>query len=243
MIIEKNTDYGYIAYFKNDMAFADSLNKGKIYEQDFILKYLQKDILDSEIILDIGAHAGSHTIIYKHINPYSKIYCFEPQKRMFDLLVNNISANKFKHVEAFNVGVANISTEAELNDVVSDGDTKNKTIEYGSEKRFNLGGVQIGSGGEKIHTITIDSLNLKKCDFIKIDVEGFEPLVLLGGEQTIKKYKPKILFESNYKKISKSMAKKFKVSYPVKESQEILKDFGYKNIELVDGIWNYLAIY
>jgi FkbM family methyltransferase len=243
MIVEKHTDYGYIAYFKNDMAFTDSLAENKIYEQDFILQYLQKHIMDSEVILDIGAHAGSHTILYKHINPYSKIYCFEPQKKMFDLLVNNISVNKFKNVEAFNVALANISIEAELNSVVNDGDTKNTKIEYGSDKRFNLGGVQVGSGGEQVHTITIDSLNLKSCDFIKIDVEGFEPLVLLGGEQTIKKYKPKILFESNYKTISKEIANKFKVSYPVKESQEILKDFGYKNIELIDGIWNYLAIY
>jgi hypothetical protein len=39
------------------------------------------------------------------------------------------------------------------------------------------------------------------------------------------------------------MANKFKVFYPVKESQEILKDFGYKNIKLIDNLWNYLAIY
>jgi FkbM family methyltransferase len=243
MIVEKHTYYGYIAYFKNDMAFVDSLKNGQIYEQDFVLKHLQKHILDSEIILDIGAHAGSHTVLYKHISPYSKIYCFEPQKKMFELLVNNISVNRFKNVEAFNVGVANISTESELNSTVPDGETKNIQIEYGTDRRFNLGGVQVGKGGESIHTITIDGLNLSACDFIKIDVEGFEPLVLLGGEKTIKKFKPKILFESNYKRISEETAKKFKVSYPVKESKEILQDFGYKNIELIDNLWNYLAIY
>lgn len=240
MIIDRHTDYGYIAYYKNDMAFADSIKNGKIYEQDFVLKHLQKYIFDSEVILDIGSHAGSHTVLYKYINPYAKIYCFEPQKKMFDLLVNNINSNNFKNVEAFNVGVANISKEAEMNNSIVE---TGNIIEYGTNHRVNLGGMQIGFGGEKIHTITIDSLNLTACDYIKIDVEGFEPLVLMGGEETIKKYKPVILFESNYKKISKQAAESFKVSYPPKESAEILKDYGYKDIKLIDGLWNYLAIY
>lgn len=240
MIVDKHTNYGYIAYYENDMAFVDSIKNGKIYEEDFVLRHLQKYIMDSEVILDIGSHAGSHTVLYKHINPYAKVYCFEPQKKMFELLTHNIQSNKFKHVEAFNVGVANISTEAEMNDSIQE---TGKTIAYGGKHRVNLGGMQIGNGGEKIHTITIDSLNLKSCDFIKIDVEGFEPLVLMGGEQTIKKFKPIILFESNYKKISKQAADKFKVSYPPKESQEILKDYGYKDIKLIDNLWNYLAIY
>lgn len=240
MIIERHTDYGYVAYYKNDMAFAESLSKGKIYEQDFVLQKLQGHILDSQTILDIGSHAGSHTVLYKHINPYSKIYCFEPQKKMFDLLVNNIAVNKFKNVEAFNVGVANISTEAELSDTIQE---TGSYLEYGGKRNANFGGMQIGKGGEKIHTITIDSLELKSCDFIKMDVEGFEPLVLMGGEKTIKKYKPVILFESNYKKVSESMASEFKVSYPIKESKEILEEYGYKNISLIDNLWNYLAIY
>jgi FkbM family methyltransferase len=42
---------------------------------------------------------------------------------------------------------------------------------------------------------TIDSLNLSKLDFIKIDVEGHEYEALKGGENTIKKFKPVIFFE------------------------------------------------
>ena len=103
--------------------------------------------------------------------------------------------------------------------------------------------MQIGDGGEEIETITIDSLNLESCDYMKIDVEGFEPLVLIGAEQTIKKFKPTILFESNHKVISKEMAEKFGLSYPVETSFDILKSYGYKNIKLIDGLWNYLATY
>lgn len=242
-LIEKNTQYGYMSYFKNDMAFADSLNAGQIYEQDFVMEFLQDIVKSSKTILDIGSHAGSHTVLYKHINPDCEIYCFEPQSEMYNLLHHNISKNNFTNVIALNNGVANVSIKSSMSKSVLDGDNVGKAIEYGTGKRFNLGGLQIGNGGEEIETITIDSLGLKSCDYIKIDVEGFEPLVLMGAKETIEKFHPTILFESNHKVISKEMAEKFGLSYPVDSSFDILKSYGYKEIKLIDGLWNYLAKY
>jgi FkbM family methyltransferase len=242
-LIEKNTNYGYMSYFKNDMAFADTLNSGNIYEQDFVMEFLQDVVKSSKTILDIGSHAGSHTVLYKHINPDCEIYCFEPQSEMFNLLEHNISKNSFKNIKTFNKGVANVAIKSSMSNSVLDGDNVGKNIEYGTGKRFNLGGLQIGNGGEEIETITIDSLNLESCDYIKIDVEGFEPLVLIGAENTIKKFKPTILFESNHKVISKEMTEKFGLTYPVQSSFDILKSYGYKEIKLIDGLWNYLATY
>lgn len=45
---------------------------------------------------------------------------------------------------------------------------------------------------------TLDSYMFKKIDLIKIDTEGFEFEVLKGGEASIKKYKPIIIFEANF---------------------------------------------
>ena len=42
-----------------------------------------------------------------------------------------------------------------------------------------------------------DSLGLKKLDFLKIDVEGAEHLVLKGGMNTLGRFKPTIVFEAN----------------------------------------------
>jgi hypothetical protein len=44
--------------------------------------------------------------------------------------------------------------------------------------------------------LTIDSLDLKRLDFIKIDVEGMELEALAGGRNTIMKHKPVMLIES-----------------------------------------------
>ena len=48
---------------------------------------------------------------------------------------------------------------------------------------------------KEIQTITIDSLNLDRCDFMKIDVEMCEWVVLEGSEETITKYRPIIFVE------------------------------------------------
>ncbi len=48
-----------------------------------------------------------------------------------------------------------------------------------------------------IKCITIDSLELDRLDFIKIDCEGFEHKILKGAEKTIKKFKPVMVIEIN----------------------------------------------
>jgi FkbM family methyltransferase len=44
---------------------------------------------------------------------------------------------------------------------------------------------------------TLDNINFAKCiDLIKIDVEGFESKVFLGGKNTLERFKPIILAEA-----------------------------------------------
>jgi hypothetical protein len=53
------------------------------------------------------------------------------------------------------------------------------------------------ANADSIKVTTIDSLTLPKLDFIKLDVEGDELNVLIGGYNTIKKFKPKMFIEIN----------------------------------------------
>ena len=49
------------------------------------------------------------------------------------------------------------------------------------------------SANEIIETISIDELlGGKRASYIKMDIEGAELQALLGAEQTIRKYKPKL---------------------------------------------------
>lgn len=242
-ILEANTEFGYMSYFSNDLAFINELRKGKIYEQDYVIKFLFDIIKKSNTIIDAGAHAGSHTIIYKHINPKVVIHCFEPQLYMYKLLNHNILKNELQDVFTYNYALANKQAETTLSAKIDDGREVKLDIHYGGNIYSNLGGIQIGSGGEKINTMTVDSLNLGSCDFIKMDVEGFEPIVLLGAVETIKKFKPTILFENNYQKVSDDVLKEFDIDKEQYNTLKILKDIGYSDINLIDDNYNYLAVY
>lgn len=50
--------------------------------------------------------------------------------------------------------------------------------------------------GDDVEVVTLDSLRLAP-DFVKIDVEGMEYAVLIGGEQTIRTYRPVVMLEEN----------------------------------------------
>ena len=58
----------------------------------------------------------------------------------------------------------------------------------------NIGAHQIKAGND-IKVIPIDALEVDDCDFIQLDIEGYEHLAILGAEQTIKRTYPVITLE------------------------------------------------
>lgn len=226
------TDYGNITCYENDIYFLEQLEKGKVFDQNMVETKLIPFLEKAETILDIGAHIGCHTLMYSKINSNANIYSFEPQSKLFSLLDHNLKFNNVRNVTILNNAVGNDIKQVHMESFITDGSNSNTDISYDGENMFNLGGLSIGSSGEEVSMITIDSLKLLGCDFIKIDVEGAEKLVLLGAQNTIKKYKPVICYECNEKTIQDNI----KLS-----SHEIIKILGNYEIKELENS-NYLAI-
>jgi FkbM family methyltransferase len=255
LIVEAETQNGYIAYYKNDIAFVNHLQlENPIFETDIVMNHLADIVKGAKVIIDAGAHAGSHTILYKSINPDVTIHAFEPQLKMFELLSYNIKQNNFNDVFLYNLALANKAYTTRMATSVSDAHydenhnhvmlengeldyVVHTNISYGDDNVFNLGGVGFGEDGEEVSTVTIDSLNLEQCDFIKMDIEGAEPLALSGATETIKKFYPAILFEHNTQQLSNEMYQHFGASRET--SFEILSSLGYEIAAV--GTDNYLA--
>jgi FkbM family methyltransferase len=239
---EFHTKYGKLTCFLNDIVFYSSLRNGKIYEEELIINNiipLLNNKEDNKVILDIGSHIGSHTILYSRLVKNSEIYSFEPQKEIFNLLKENVINNNLLNVKIFNNAVGHIITDTNMSNFLYDGyDCK---IEYNTSKTLNYGGIGLGENGEKVKMITIDSLELNKCDYIKIDVEGSEILVLMGGINTILKFKPIIWFEKTDKKVTDEMKRNLKINFELKDTCDVLTNIGY-NLYKIDDC-NYLALY
>lgn len=50
---------------------------------------------------------------------------------------------------------------------------------------------------KEVPVFRLDDFGLEDVDYIKVDVEGFERKVLLGGQKTISAFRPLIVIEQN----------------------------------------------
>jgi FkbM family methyltransferase len=61
----------------------------------------------------------------------------------------------------------------------------------------NSGKAHVSRSGRPADMTTLDSFGLETLDLLKIDVEGFESAVLMGGVQTIARCRPVVVVEDN----------------------------------------------
>ena len=127
-------------------------------------------VKDFSQAIDIGAHVGFWAKNMK--TRFKEVYCFEPVKENFDCLIENVPG-----IKAYNVALGRSSG---FGDMVT-------------PKESNSGAWELREGlGTTI--CTLDSYNLSPS-FIKIDVQGSELDVLIGGKDTIMTHKPTIIIE------------------------------------------------
>jgi FkbM family methyltransferase len=140
-------------------------------------------------VVEVGANIGTHTVPMAQACAPGRLYAFEPQQRVFQVLCANLALNNIGNAVVFPEG----SGEAASFAVVP-------PLDY--EAVGNFGGVSLkadtaGQPGLRVRITPLDSLELQRCDVLKIDVEGFEPLVLRGARETILRHRPAIYIEND----------------------------------------------
>lgn len=127
--------------------------------------------------IDIGAHVGFHTRILETI--FNQVYAIEPNLDNVRCLRVNLNPNLGTRI---------------IEQAVSD------KLGYGSLQYsdHNSGAHKLIESGNDIPIGTIDEYHFgNEVDFIKIDVEGNEKKVLIGGSDTINNCKPVIYVENS----------------------------------------------
>lgn len=196
-----NTKYGTITLYQNEAYIGGVFKSGEYWDEDSLLK-LRSFIDPDKNILEIGGHCGTSTVVYSsYLNEPNKVFVYEPQKNMYNLLVRNILQNNLENkIIATNKGVFCYTGIGRMNNTDLDGGMGNVTKRYNEENHLpcNFGGLALGNNGETIELITIDDMNLENIGFIHCDAQGSENFIFSKGINTITKYRPVILFENNY---------------------------------------------
>jgi FkbM family methyltransferase len=146
-----------------------------------VTRMMKERIRPGMHVVDIGAHVGySTTLMSKLVGPAGSVTAFEPEAYNYALLVEN--AGKIKNCALVNSGVS---------------DTEGVSTLYLAEG--NLGGHSMRAATSmpvEIRTVILDDfLDDKPISFIKMDIEGNEPLALRGMQRILTRKEIVLMFE------------------------------------------------
>lgn len=172
---------------------ADRAISGELIKNEFELpetSFVQQHVKPGNSVLDIGTNIGFYALLFsKLVGSQGHVTGFEALDFLYDAAVKSVDENEFSHCTIHNVALGAEKGTAQL--IYAPGST-------------NWGGAFLSFDGVGLpdHTaIPIpvaplsDFLEANRLDFIKIDVEGAEHLVLSSCIDYISETKPVIMSE------------------------------------------------
>jgi len=189
----------------------------------FFFQQMQKH--HAPVFLDIGASTGSFSML-AYLHTRASGWAFEPNPIPYEILCANILLNGLENrVQTLPIALYSQNGEKVLH--IPKGQVQTGLATLGDTVlRFNKMEDII------VKTRKLDDLHIGHVDIIKIDTEGCEKFVILGGENTIRRDMPGILFEYH-----STNTRQF--GYKRREIIELLKSWGYNKFEQIskEDIW------
>lgn len=208
----------FVLYPWDKMSF-EKLSSHRMFDADF--SGFKKIVRDGNIVFDIGANIGLHSIILsKIIGKNGKLYSFEPVPNTFDLLNETLGLNRAYNTEAKNIAFLDKIGNLSMNVF----DINNSSLNSFGNPVF---GKVKAIDKVKVEVDTIDNFceknKISKIDFMKVDVEGYEKSVFAGAKKMLGNGLVKSLsFEISKIPLEGSGTKP-------KEIFDILSSYGYKS--------------
>lgn len=154
-------------------------------------QYVEHGIVDFSkinVIADCGAYCGEDVIKFSEVcnkigSKHENIIAFEADSRNILKIKRMIEEKNMQNIELHNLAVWD----------------QKKKLMFEQEKQESWSHIS-KNGKEVINADTIDNiLNGRKCDYIKMDVEGAEYNALIGAKNTILKYKTQLAISVYHK--------------------------------------------
>jgi FkbM family methyltransferase len=154
--------------------------------RDFLEQFRQY-IPVGGVVVDVGACLGDYTATFSEmVGPLGMVFAFEPNPIVFECLQHNMV--HYENVLMYPMGLGAVPTVKARMQL----------------DRNNIGASRLTwTEAADIPDIEIARLDdiftllPKRLNFLKLDTEGWEPLVLDGAVQTINRFRPAILLEVN----------------------------------------------
>ncbi len=196
-------------------------------EINFFNSYLRK----GDIVLDIGANIGLHSLIAARlVQEEGHVYSFEPAPDTYNQFLTNLQLNGFSNITPVNMGLSDKKATLKMN-ISSHHDAWNTLADV--SKLDELSG--IFDNAIEINVVKLDdwlqdnNIDTGRIALIKLDVEGWEKFVLVGGEAFLKENAPVLMVEFDEKNA-------WAAGYLCHQTYDILKGYGYNLYSFSEGV-------
>ena len=192
--------------------------------EDYLLNNIKKDMF----VVDAGANIGAYSIlISKIVGNKGKVIAFEPDMRNRKIFDKSIKHNLCNNIDTYPYILSNKNYKKKL---------------FLDQNYFGSSSILESEIPTKLlKHIDVDSIKLddvifkyyNKIDFLKVNIEGSEFYFLQGAKKTIIKYRPNIIIEYSYLRLSKIK------NFNNEEFFSFFRNLNYKIYPLDDKKVNY----
>lgn len=160
--------------------------RGLDYEPE--LRLFLSQLKPGDVVVDLGANIGAYAIrAAMAVGATGKVYAFEPLDRTRRRLERALELNNIGNVSVSGEAIGSECGYAQL--AVKDrGSSASLAERSHAAETYN---VRVTTLDEFADTNGISAIN-----WVKMDIEGAEPLALAGMMQTISRFRPNFLFEN-----------------------------------------------
>lgn len=157
-------------------------------------RYIDRTIGPGMTCFDVGGNIGAVTThLAKNVAPTGRVYAFEPVPALRARLDKNLARNGWDRVVSVHqCALSNATGEARLAVAAVDADNQGlaSLVAAGSDRL---------TGTLTVQTVTLDDFvaerRIDRIDFMKIDIQGAEILLLEGGRRTLAELRPDLVVE------------------------------------------------
>lgn len=175
-----------IAVFRGDPGISRELALYKVHEP-LATRLLAQTLKPGMNVVDIGGNIGYYAMLEaSKIGPTGTVIAIEPMPKNSERLCQNVQANGYQNIRIHKLAIGDRNGTASM--YIS-----------GRSNWHSLHPLPSSKGEMQVPVCTLDSLlqpyDLPSVDLVRMDLEGYEVVVIEGMKHTLEKYGPRLLVE------------------------------------------------
>lgn len=169
------------------------------------ISYLIESLVGAEdVVIDVGANVGVHTVAFARAAHKGRVLAFEPVAEMLERASLNCALNGISNIALINCALGEAPGEIEINVNVAGNGMEGtssllRTVHVErTPENYRPRKVPV----RRLDDVIEEMAPKGRISFIKIDTEGFEPMVLKGAVDTIRRHRPAMVVEAHSRRLA-----------------------------------------